>query len=429
MRDAGRIAAALDVLAQFEARRVPIKVCLADWARGARYAGAKDRAFIGGVVHDALRYRRSLELDTRPRIGIGRVLMTLWGWPEARLVEAFAETPHGPGALSAEEIDAIAEGATLAARDVRRDWPEFALPLLERVNDNPTAEIEANRARAPVDLRVNTLRSDLPRTEKALRGEGAVPAPLAALALRCAVPAAERRGPAIEITPAFQKGWVEIQDEGSQLAALAMGDLAGGQILDFCAGAGGKTLAMAAHLDNRGQVFAYDIDARRLAPLYDRARRAGVRNVQVLSPTSDAARLGDLTGKMDGVFVDAPCSGAGTWRRRPDTKWRLTPDQLATRQEEQDRVLDQAEAFVRPGGILVYVTCSIFAEENEDRIAAFLDRHPTYDIEDPGAAITASGGVHAGAVLPPADGRGTLRLSPAKTATDGFAITRLRRRG
>ncbi len=162
-----------------------------------------------------------------------------------------------------------------------------------------------------------------------------------------------------------------MQDAGSQIAAAVAGDIRGRQVLDFCAGGGGKTLALAAAMANTGQLYAYDADARRLAETARRAQRAGVRSLQVRSPI-DPAALAGLEGRMDLVFVDAPCTGSGTWRRHPDAKWRLTPQHLERRIAEQVAVLAGAAPFVKPGGRLIYVTCSLLAEENEDRVAAFV---------------------------------------------------------
>ncbi|MFM8377604.1 MAG: RsmB/NOP family class I SAM-dependent RNA methyltransferase, partial [Phenylobacterium sp.] len=183
------------------------------------------------------------------------------------------------------------------------------------------------------------------------------------------------------------------------------------------AGGGGKTLALAAAMGSTGQVYAYDSDARRLADTVRRAERAGVRNLQVRTPLRPDP-LTDLEGRMDLVFIDAPCSGSGAWRRHPDTKWRLTPDALARRQADQDAVLDAGVGFVRPGGRLVYVTCSVLAEEDEDRVAAFLARHPEFRV------LPATEDLHWLSRLTP---EGYLRLTPAASDTDGFFVAVLAR--
>ncbi|TIU91551.1 MAG: RsmB/NOP family class I SAM-dependent RNA methyltransferase, partial [Mesorhizobium sp.] len=230
--------------------------------------------------------------------------------------------------------------------------------------------------------------------------------------------------PNVQAEPAFQKGWFEVQDEGSQIAATLAGAEAGMQVLDFCAGAGGKTLALSAAMDNRGQVFAHDAEKVRLAPIFERIRRSESRNVQIVTKP---AELSTLSGHMDIVLVDAPCTGSGTWRRRPDAKWRLTQKQLDARKGEQSAILDAAKAFVKPGGLLVYITCSVFDEENGEQVAAFRDRNSGFvpvdhrqlwDSRFPGhetaARIGAAGGIS---------------LSPALSSTDGFYVCALRKDG
>jgi 16S rRNA (cytosine967-C5)-methyltransferase len=227
-----------------------------------------------------------------------------------------------------------------------------------------------------------------------------------------AAPAAAERAGAVEAIPQFGKGWFEVQDLGSQVAALAAGEVKGKQVLDLCAGGGGKTLALAAAMANTGQIYAFDSDARRLTDTVRRAERAGVRNLQVRTPLNTEP-LADLSGRMDVVFLDAPCSGSGAWRRHPDTKWRLTPETLARRQADQDLVLDQGAGFVKPGGRLVYVTCSVLPEEDEDRVAAFLARNAGF------GRRTASDRAEHAAFLTPL---GDLRLTPRSAGTDGFYV-------
>jgi 16S rRNA (cytosine967-C5)-methyltransferase len=301
---------------------------------------------------------------------------------------------------------------------VRGDYPDFLDQALARVfGEDRVAEGEALAERAPVDLRVNTLKTDVVRAMKALAPFDPQPSALAPTAIRIAAPASSERAAPLEAAPEFEKGWFEVQDLGSQLAAACAGDIAGKQVLDFCAGGGGKTLALAAAMGNRGQLYAYDSDARRLTDTVRRAQRAGVRNLQVRSPIH-ANPLSGLEGRMDLVFVDAPCSGSGTWRRHPDAKWRLTPEQLARRMEEQDAVLGQAAAFVKPGGRLIYVTCSLLAEENEDRVAAFLGSHPRFSV----ARVSGPGDAPVAPFLTP---EGFLRLTPRTAGADGFFAAQL----
>jgi 16S rRNA (cytosine967-C5)-methyltransferase len=407
LRDGGRLAAAIAVLEEIEARHRTAKLALKTWGVSARYAGAKDRAFVAGLVLDVLRRRRSLawmmgeESDRARALG---ALRFVWDWPPDR-IEAAACDEHGPGPLSEVEQARLAAPAPLAdAPDgVRGDYPDWLEAAMARVfGEARGAEGEALASRAPVDVRVNTLKTDAAHVLKAL-------APFHAellsggpeTALRIAAPGASERAAPVETAPVFEKGWFEVQDLGSQIAAARAGEIAHRQVLDFCAGGGGKTLALAAMMGNTGQLYAYDADARRLGDTVRRARRAGVRNLQVRSPLDRDALTG-LEGRMDLVFVDSPCTGSGTWRRHPDAKWRLSPDQLQRRMAEQDAVLDGAAVFVKAGGRLIYVTCSLLADENEDRVASFLARTAGF--------------------APVGD---TMRLTPLKDGTDGFFIAEL----
>jgi len=423
LRDGGRIEAAIGVLEQVETARRPARLALKAWSDTARYAGSGDRAFVAGLVLDALRRRRSaawrMEADS-PRGAVLGVLALHWNWPVDRISAAFAEAPHGPGGLSATEAARITEPRDLdeAPEAVAADLPDWLAPAFARVfDDRVRTEAEALARRAPVDLRVNTLKSDPARALRAAEALGAHPVPGLPLALRIDPPAAAERTPSVESLPEFVKGWMEVQDAGSQIAATCAGDIAGAQVLDFCAGGGGKTLALAAAMGSTGQIYAYDSDARRLADTVRRGERAGIRNLQVRTPLRPDP-LKDLVGRMDLVFIDAPCSGSGAWRRHPDTKWRLTPDALARRQADQDAVLDAGVLYVRPGGRLIYVTCSVLAEENEDRVAAFLARHPEFSVrpatDDP-------------EWLPRLTAEGYLRLTPATSDTDGFFVAVLAR--
>jgi 16S rRNA (cytosine967-C5)-methyltransferase len=317
--------------------------------------------------------------------------------------------------LTEAERTALAQPRDLAqAHDaVRGDYPDWLEASLARAFGEGRAEEGAALSeRAPVDLRVNLLKSDPERTLKALSSLLAEPTSLLPTALRMPALDPMARSGAVETIPQFSKGWFEVQDLGSQIAAACAGEVKGKQVLDLCAGGGGKTLALAGAMGNTGQIYAYDSDARRLADTIRRGDRAGVRNLQIRSPVNPEPLKG-LEGKMDVVFIDAPCSGSGSWRRHPDTKWRLTTETLERRMADQDAVLDAGATFAKPGGRLVYVTCSVLPEEDEDRIAAFLARTPGFAIrpatDDPKLAP----------FLTP---DGFLRLTPRSSGTDGFFV-------
>ncbi len=288
----------------------------------------------------------------------------------------------------------------------------------------PPPRARALAERAPVDLRANLLKTSRDKALTSLAHLAPQPTPLSPVGLRIAI-RPDGRGPALAAEPAYVKGHVEVQDEGSQLAALLAEAKPGMQVLDLCAGAGGKTLALGAAMGNHGQIYATDSDGRRLAPIFDRLARSGARNVQVRAPRGDADVLGDLVGRCDLVMIDAPCTGSGAWRRNPDAKWRIRPGALEQRMNDQDETLERAIRFVKIGGRIVYVTCSVLRPENEDRVAAFLSRHD--DMLPVDAAIQA----RAAGLAPLAEhaspfGPG-FRLSPRATGTDGFYIATLAR--
>ena len=214
---------------------------------------------------------------------------------------------------------------------------------------------------------------------KALRRFEPQPTPHSPAGVRIEQAPGPGKSPHVEAEPGHGKGWYEVQDEGSQLATLLSGARPRQQIMDLCAGAGGKTLALAALMENSGQLYAYDSDRMRLRPIFERLKRAGVRNAQVL-PAGDRAGLDKLEGRMDLVLIDAPCTGSGVWRRRPDAKWRLSPQMLEARLAEQRAVLDEGARLVKPGGRLAYITCSVLPAENRDQVDAFLARQPEFKL-------------------------------------------------
>ena len=236
-------------------------------------------------------------------------------------------------------------------------------------------------------------------------------------------PRPDAKSPAIQSEPAFIKGHIEIQDEGSQLAALLSGAKPGEQVVDLCAGAGGKTLALAAMMENKGQIYATDTDKRRLAPIHARLERAGARDVQVRTPRGAAETLDDLQGSIDLVLIDAPCTGTGSWRRNPDAKWRLRPGALDQRRKDQAVALDRAVPLVKSGGRIAYVTCSVLEEENGAQIREFLNRHGEFSVEKPepvAQALGERGYLFRKAALLTETG---LLMTPRRTGTDGFFVS------
>jgi 16S rRNA (cytosine967-C5)-methyltransferase len=425
MRPGARAQAAIEILLDLETRRRPAADSVKDWMLSHRFAGSKDRAEIGDLVFGALRWKASSAYrfqDDQPRAWVFGAQRWGFGQEASAIEQACYDDPHAPPPPTEAERHAL-HGATLeGAPDwVRGDYPQWLDQELARAfGDQRAVEGAALAAPAPLDLRANRLKTDLDALITALADNPYLKVtPARTPHAPDGVRLPWRRGGAFSWAsdPSFQKGWFEVQDEGSQLAALLSGVEPGMQVADVCAGGGGKTLALAALMGNRGQIFSYDIDGRRLAPLFQRVERAGVRTCQIRTPSATREALADLRGAMDLVFVDAPCSGSGTWRRAPDSKWRVRPNALAKRFSEQQQALDLAAPLVRPGGRLIYVTCSILPQENEDALAAFLARHPGFAM----APLRADSMLREAAYA-----RGeALQMTPARTGCDGFFVAGL----
>jgi len=388
MTPAARVQAAIElldaVIAAAQGKGAPADRLIADYFRQRRYAGSKDRRAVRELVYRAIR-------ACGPVPESGRAAMIALGAEDEAILPLFDGSPHGPAPL--------ANGETDAERGLAPAW------LIEALAESGIAgeEAAALLGRAPLDLRVNALKAaretvDLPEAGEALAAPHALRFP---------------SGTSVDQWPAYREGLVEIQDHGSQLACMAVEAKPGETVIDLCAGAGGKTLALAAAMDNRGTLIASDTDRARLANLAPRADRAGAGMIEtlLLDPGRELEALAPFAGQADAVLVDAPCSGTGTWRRNPEARWRLDPAQLARFAEAQDRLLDIAARLVRPGGRVVYVTCSLLDTEGADRIVRFLADHPAWRAGPP--------------ALPLGRERGSgVRLTPFHDGTDGFFIAR-----
>lgn len=431
MTPGARISAAIEALQDIETRKRPAADALKDWGLSHRFAGSKDRAAIASLVFDAERHRASsafiMGCDT-PRAIILGALRQVRGMDAGALAALCSGEAHAPPPLDAQEADRLAHGdLTNAPSFVAGDFPQWLEPSLAAVfGENIIAEMSALATRAPLDLRVNTLKATREKVLASLAHLCAAPTPFSPFGLRLPL-APDGRGPPLAAEPAYVKGLVEIQDEGSQLAAILALAGPGEQVLDLCAGAGGKSLALAASMQNKGQIHASDRDGARLMRSVARLERAGVRNVQLHAPRGDHDVLAPLEGRCDLVLVDAPCTGTGTWRRNPDAKWRMRPGALAVRIAEQSEALEEAFRFVKPHGRIHYVTCSVLREENEERIAAFLGAHPEYQCL-PAQEMTERALLPGLARFASRFGFG-LRLTPLTSGTDGFFMATLVRGG
>ena len=433
MTPAARLAAAIEVFAAIENERRPASDVLKDWGLGHRFAGSGDRAAIAGLVYDALRRRASsaflMGADSPRSILLG-MLKRERGLDVEAITKLADGSRYAPPALSVDEHKRLAvSDIGNAPLHIIGDYPEWLDPYFSRAFANDRAEEGmALASRAPLDLRSNTLKAPREGVSVMLSGQGVQFTPWSPWGLRIRL-SPDAKNPAVHAEPAFLKGLVEIQDEGSQLAALFSAAKAGDQVCDLCAGAGGKTLAMAAMMQNKGQIFATDDDKRRLAPIYGRLKRSGARNVQVRSPKSVGGEIDDLAGHMDLVLIDAPCTGTGIWRRNPDAKWRMRPGALEQRQKEQAEILNRAVPLVKAGGRIGYITCSVLKEENNIQIENFLAKHPEFSVEPPAAIIHPLGEEAFTFGQKAHLSREGVLMTPRTTDTDGFFVSILRRGG
>lgn len=423
MKLGGRAAAAIEVLEDIYARKRPATEALKDWGTSHRFAGSGDRAAIGNIVFDALRLKAHsnwiFETDSARAQVMGALLMD-WGMSRQDLVTAFDGDKFAPAPLSDTESHQVTTRNLEEAPDViKSGLPEWTVDYFQNNFDEAwIEEAQGFLRRAPLDVRVNTLKANLASVEKSLQKYNVRRAPIARQGLRFNAPKGAGRLPNIQSDKAYLTGKIEIQDAASQVAADLVFAQSGEQILDFCAGAGGKALALAAAMENKGQIHAFDEDPKRLAPLVERSKRAGIRNIQIHQGSEEI--LSGLMGKMDRVIVDAPCTGSGTWRRRPDAKWRLSEAQLNTRIEEQNDALVRAAPYVRPGGYLVYVTCSVFPQENEERVNDFLTDNPAFEILSVGEVWQDLFGFEQ--QKPWSQDFNSITMTPGSTDTDGFFV-------
>ncbi|HXC54497.1 MAG TPA: RsmB/NOP family class I SAM-dependent RNA methyltransferase [Rhizomicrobium sp.] len=417
MTPAARLQHVIDILAALGATEQPADRLLKDWFRTRRYAGSKDRAAIAERVFGIQRHRASLAWrlqDDSPRALAIASLLAEGADPAA----LFTADGYGPPALTDAERAAIAATPPAAPAHVVGEYPQFLGPeLAGAFGGDLAAEMAALQTRAPVDLRVNTLRRERGEVLAALIAQGfaATPTPHAPHGIRIA---SGEGSAALGRGPMFESGAYEFQDEAAQIAAILCRARQGSRILDYAAGAGGKSLALAAEMRNQGEIVACDIRQPALQELAARARRAGATNIKTHLLNAEAPPA----GTFDTVLLDAPCSGSGTWRRQPELRWRTTPQRLAELVPLQDRLLAQAAAQVKPGGRLVYATCSVLPRENAARIAAFLDRNPAF------RPLRADAAWRESVAGEPPPGMGEVfRASPYTTGTDGFFAAVLQR--
>ncbi len=429
MTPSARLLAAIDLLEEIEhADARPADAIANAFFRDRRFIGSGDRRAVSDRVWSVLRARRRLGwwlarggAVPAPRLLVAASLL-LEGWTLAGVEQSFSGGQFAAPPLTSPEKGVLRHLETHSIdhpdmpEPVRLEIPDWILPALQaRFGEALHAEMAAMAEAAPLDLRVNLLKATLAEGQAALAADGieAEVTRYSPWGLRVA----HRR--AVTSGAAFQSGLLEIQDEGSQLVAHLVGAAPGMRVADWCAGAGGKTLAMAMTMQNKGSIVACDVSEKRLEGAVKRLRRAGVHNVERHLTEAGDKWVKRRAEKFDRVLVDAPCTGTGTWRRNPDGRLRLTATDLAELEPKQARILDVAERLVRPGGRLIYATCSLLREENEAQIEAFCTRHPAFRL------VPYSEAWDLPAALPCPDPY--LVLTPLRHGTDGFFAAILER--
>jgi 16S rRNA (cytosine967-C5)-methyltransferase len=422
-----RIAAAIDLLEVIEgAPKRPADAVANDFFRMRRYIGSGDRRAVSERVWTILRARRRLgwwlgDAPKSARLLVAASLL-LEGWSKSGVQQSFSGGQFAAAPLDRPELGILAkiEDHTIdhptMPDAVRLEIPDWLLPrLAARFGSSLPAEMAALSQPAALDMRVNLLKGDRDQAKAALAAEGweAESTKISPWGLRI-----DGRRP-VTSGPAFQSGLIEIQDEGSQLVAAMVGAAPGMRVVDWCAGAGGKTLALAGVMENRGQIVACDVSAPRLDGAVRRLRRAGVHNVERHLVEAGDKWLKRRAGTFDRVLIDAPCTGTGTWRRNPDARLRLKESDLGELLPKQASILDAAQTLVRKGGRLVYATCSLLEEENEAQVTSFLLRHADFAVVP---LVRAWPLDH-----PPPNSGDFLSLTPASHGTDGFFTAVLER--
>jgi 16S rRNA (cytosine967-C5)-methyltransferase len=409
MTPAARVQMAIEILEALETTAQPTDRFLKGWFRSRRFAGSGDRRAIAERVFSVQRHHAALAHrmgDDRPR-----ALMIAALLESGEHVEALFTGGYGPAPLTDVERAAIAATPGPVPDRVRGEYPQWLESELQRAfGDRLWEEMQAFIGRAPIDLRINTLKAAREEVLQALQAQGATAAPTAYAphGIRITGEAGN-----LSETPLFKSGAFEFQDEAAQIAAQLCDARPGMRVLDLAAGAGGKSLALAAAMENTGEIIACDVRGEALAELEKRAQRGGATIIKPL-----LLEHAQPAGPFDLVLVDAPCSGTGTWRRQPELRWRLTPARLAELIALQDRLLDRAAGLTAPGGRLIYATCSVLPTENQDRVAAALARHSGFSPLDLGQSWPIN--------QPPGLAQ-DFRASPALTGTDGFYCAGLRR--
>ncbi len=426
MKPGARLQTVIEILEAIEKASIPMDLTCGDYFRHRRYIGAKDRSYIATTVYGVMRcYSRvnwwleKLDKLPTPR---NRLLVYSVFFGNGEEPEHFDGSRHAPASLTEDESELVnnlkAQNTNFHSKDmpphIRYECPEiYEERLKNKFADRFAEELSALNAEATLDLRVNTVLAPRDKVKAMLEADGinTIETPYSPWGLRC------RDKVFLSRSKAWGKGWIEIQDEGAQLISLLCDCRPGEQVLDYCAGAGGKTLALANMMGGKGRIIAMDMHAARLEKSRQRLKRAGVSDCVELRPLQDTKNrrwLKRQKAKFDCVLLDVPCSGTGTWRRNPDLRRRQYGPGLEELLTIQKEILDDTAPLVKPGGRIVYATCSLLEEENEEQIRQFLNMHPDFTVIPPYGLFPP------GNACPVETGEEYMTLTPYRHGTDGF---------
>jgi 16S rRNA (cytosine967-C5)-methyltransferase len=427
MNPSARVQAAIDLLDTVLSESRPADGVIAMYFRNRKFFGAKDRRAVADQIWRILRHRARLSWALGTDQVSGRLLVAAdLAQYEKKHIDAisglFSGSLHGPHPFAPNERRMVMQAGSRdlndAPREMRLEMPDWLTDKFDAAyGERADAEIAALQGEAPLDIRANLLKTTRDAVLQELTAEKLKTAPTTISPMGVRITGRQTLGN----HAGFKDGRLEVQDEGSQLVSILANTLPGQAVMDLCAGAGGKTLAMAASMNNTGRIIACDVSVKRLERAKLRLRRAGVHNATLRVLETNDKWIKRQGESFDRVVIDAPCSGTGSWRRHPDSRWRFTPEALTNLTETQDMLLDQAAPLVKAGGRLVYITCSMLPDENQERVRAFLRRHTNFRVLPVAPVWRELLGTDA-----PTD-QDMLTLTPASTNTDGFFIALLER--
>jgi 16S rRNA (cytosine967-C5)-methyltransferase len=380
---ASQIQSSIEILEQILNRHRTVPSVMKEWGVNNRYAGVKDRATITNILNASLRRKSSssyIMSDDSPRAILIGTLINEFQFEINTLYNLFNNEKHAPISLSDEEVLKVKEANEKLKNSekwIKNDLPEWAASEYEKTFDiNQDEQLQHLSNMPDLDIRVNSIKTNISKVEGELQKFLPIKTHHSPYGLRFKATGLSHKYPNLEKTLAYSKGHIEIQNEGSQIASILSGVGPGQQVLDYCAGHGGKAVVLSMLMNNTGQIFLHDINDSRLSNVPSRMRRLGIKNYQIKVNLENIQN----SNLFDVVFVDAPCTGSGTWRRKPDLKWRSSKEKLNENIKAQHDIIREASKFVKVGGKLIYVTCSVFDSENDGQISDFLSSNSTFKL-------------------------------------------------